>query len=65
MENTLKKAAPRRVASASKPKAANRKYSEQDIRNRAFEIYMANMNSTSDEIDDWLYAEKELMARIK
>ena len=65
MENTVKKTTSKRVTATSKPKAAKRKISEQDIRTRAFEIYHANMNSTSDEMDNWLSAEKELVGNIK
>jgi hypothetical protein len=65
MEKTVKKAAPRKVTAASKPKVAKRKISEQDIRARAFEIYHSNMDSTSNAMDHWLYAEKELEGNIK
>ena len=65
MENTVKRTASKRVTATSKPRAAKRKISEQDIRTRAFEIYNANMNSTSDEMDNWLSAEKELKGIIK
>ena len=34
--------------------------SEQDIRNRAFEIYLENINSSSTELDNWFYAVREL-----
>ncbi|MGB8489581.1 MAG: DUF2934 domain-containing protein [Bacteroidales bacterium] len=34
--------------------------SEQDIRKRAFEVYQENDNSSSDELDNWYYAEREL-----
>ncbi len=65
MENTVKKATSTRVGATSKPKAAKRKISEQDIRTRAFEIYHSNTNSTSNEMDNWLNAEKELKGNIK
>ena len=65
MENKVKKTTSKRVTATSKPKVAKRKISEQDIRSRAFEIYHSNMNSTSNEMDNWLYAEKELEGNIK
>ncbi len=34
--------------------------SEEDIRNRAFEIYQENVNSSSSELDNWYYAKREL-----
>ena len=65
MENTVKKTTSKRVIATSKPKVVKRKISEQDIRTRAFEIYKTNMNSTSNEMDNWLYAEKELKGKNK
>jgi hypothetical protein len=34
--------------------------SEEDIRIRAFEIYQENDKSSSNELDNWFYAEREL-----
>ena len=39
--------------------------SEEDIRNRAFEIYLENDNSSSNELDNWFYAERELNGYYK
>jgi len=33
---------------------------EEDIAKRAFEIYQENVNSSSNELDNWYYAEREL-----
>ena len=65
MEATMKKATASRGTAKSKPRGSNMKISEADIRTRAFEIYLSNMNSTSNEMDDWLYAEKELVGKNK
>ena len=60
MENTISKAKKSRVAVTSKSKETKKIISEEDIRNRAFEIYLENENSTSTEQDNWFYAEREL-----
>ena len=33
---------------------------EQEIRNRAYEIYLQRGGQSGDEVDDWLQAEREL-----
>lgn len=38
---------------------------EEDIRNRAFEIYQENVNSPFNELDNWCYAERELNGYYK
>lgn len=60
MENTVGKTKQSKVAMNSKSKETKKKISEEDIRSRAFEIYLKNDNSSSTEQDNWLYAEKEL-----
>lgn len=65
MEAKVKKATVSKVTAKSKPRGSNKKISETDIRARAFEIYQSNINSTSNEMDDWLFAEKELKGKIK
>ena len=60
MENTVSKTKKSKVAVTSKPKETKKKISEEDIRNRAFEIYLMNGNSSSTEEDNWFYAEREL-----
>jgi hypothetical protein len=37
-----------------------KRISEEDIRRRAYEIYLENGDSYSDELDDWYRAEREL-----
>jgi hypothetical protein len=39
--------------------------SEEDIRNRAFEVYQENVNSSFNELDNWYYAERELSGYYK
>jgi hypothetical protein len=39
--------------------------SEEDIRNRAFEIFQGNDNPSSNELDNWYYAERELNGYYK
>jgi len=59
MENTIGKTKNGKVVLTSKSKETKKKISEEDIRNRAFEIYLKNGNSSSEQ-DNWLYAEREL-----
>ena len=37
-------------------------YTEDEIRQRAYEIYLARVGGPGDELDDWLKAESELKA---
>ncbi len=60
MENKISKAKKSKVAVSSKSKEREKIISEEDIRNRAFEIYLDNRNSPSSEQDHWLHAESEL-----
>ena len=46
--------------SYSDPKEEKKIVSKEDIRNRAFEIYQENDHSSSNEFDNWFYAEREL-----
>jgi hypothetical protein len=46
--------------SNSDPKEKNKIISKEDISNRAFEIYQENDHSSSNELDNWFYAEREL-----
>ena len=39
--------------------------SEEDISKRAFEIYQEDANSSSNELDNWYYAERELNGYYK
>ena len=47
-------------ALTSKSKETKKIISEEDITKRAFEIYQENVNSSSNELDNWYYAEREL-----
>lgn len=49
----------------SKPKETKKIISEEDIRKRAFEIYQEDVNSSSNELDNWYYAERELTGYYK
>jgi hypothetical protein len=50
---------------ASKSKETKKIISDEDIRNRAFDIYLENKNSSSTELDNWFYAEIELSGYYK
>ena len=60
MEKTVSKTKKSSVAVTSKSKEMKKKISEEDIRNRAYEIYHENINTNSNELDNWLFAEREL-----
>jgi len=60
MENKVSKTKKSKVAVSSKHIKREKTISEEDIRNRAFEIYLDNRNSPSSEQDHWLHAESEL-----
>ena len=49
-----------RHALTSTSKETKKIISEQDIRNRAYEIYQENGNPSFNELDNWYYAEREL-----
>jgi len=49
-----------RVTLTSTSKETKKIISEEAIRNRAFEIFQENDNSSSNELDNWYYAEREL-----
>ena len=36
---------------------------EEDVRRRAFELYLERGTAPGDEVDDWLRAERDLMAK--
>lgn len=44
----------------SRPREVKRIISEDDIRKRAYEIYIENGDAPFDELDNWLCAEREL-----
>jgi len=65
MVNTISKRRKSKDALILKSKETKKIISEDDIRNRAFEIYQANEHSSSDELDNWFYAERELNGYYK
>ena len=65
MENTISKTKKSRDALTLKSKVTKRIISEDDIRKRAFEIYQENHSSSSNEKDNWYYAERELSGYYK
>jgi hypothetical protein len=60
MENTINKPKKNRVAVHTKSKETKKSISKEDIRNRAYEIYHENITTNSNELDNWLFAEREL-----
>ena len=60
MRNKIKDEKRKRNARISTSKETKKIISEEDIRNRAFEIYREDANSSSNELDNWYYAEREL-----
>jgi len=60
MGNTISKTKKSRNTLTSTPIETKKIISEEDIRNRAFEIYQENDNFSSSELDNWFYAEREL-----
>ena len=60
MGNTINKTKRSRAALTSTSKETKKIISREDISKRAFEIYQENDNSSSNELDNWFYAEREL-----
>jgi hypothetical protein len=65
MGNTINKTKKSNKALTSKSKETEKIIVEEDIRKRAFEIYQENINSSSNELDNWYYAERELRGYYK
>jgi hypothetical protein len=65
MKNTISRTKKSRDALASKSNVTTKIISEEDIRRRAFEIYLENKNSSSTAQDNWNYAERELRGYYK
>ena len=65
MRNTTSKTKKSKDALTLKPKETKKIISEDDIRKRAFEIYQENKNSSSNALDNWYYAERELRGFYK
>ena len=60
MENLMVKTSRRKEVRNSEPHEIKRIVSEEDIRRRAFEIYLENRDTQFDDMDNWLCAEREL-----
>jgi hypothetical protein len=60
MGNTIIKTKRSRDALTSTSKETKKIISEEDIRNRAFEVYLANNNSSLNKQNGRFYAEREL-----
>jgi hypothetical protein len=60
MENLIVKSRKRREVRNSDPREIKRIISEEDIRMRAYEIYLENRDTQFDDLDNWLCAEREL-----
>jgi hypothetical protein len=60
MINTINKTIKSRDDLTSASKETKKIISEEDIRKRAFEIFQENDNTSSNEMDNWYYAEREL-----
>jgi len=65
MRNTIKKTKRSRNELPSTSKETKKIISEEDIRKRAFEIYLETKNSSATELDNWYYAERELTGYYK
>jgi hypothetical protein len=60
MENMIIKTPKIREVRNSKPRKTRNMISDEDIRQRAFEIFRENGGTSQDELDNWFRAEKEL-----
>ena len=60
MENLVIRTKKRRELKNSKPYAAKKVITEEDIRRRAYEIYLENGDAPFDALDNWFSAEREL-----
>jgi hypothetical protein len=65
MGKTINKIKKSRDALISASKETKKIISEEDIRKRAFEIFQENDNPSSNELDNWYYAERELNGYYK
>lgn len=65
MGNTINKTKKSRDALTSTSKETKKIISEENIRNRAFEIFQENDNPSFSELDNWYYVERELRGYYK
>ena len=52
-----------KVARETKKKVTKKAPATEDIRIRAYEIFVARADAPGDEIQDWLQAERELLSK--
>ena len=64
MENSIVKTKKSKEVRALKPQKAKKIVTEEDIRKRAFEIYLENSGSSYSELEDWFRAERELKGSL-
>jgi hypothetical protein len=60
MENTVVRTKNKRKIAPVKAIKREKMISEDDIRRRAYEIYLENDDPFSDDLDNWYQAEREL-----
>jgi hypothetical protein len=65
MKTTVVKTRRRYDDNTSESTEQKRTLSEEDIRKRAYEIYLESGESSNDELDNWYYAERELNGYYK
>ncbi|MDX9947069.1 MAG: hypothetical protein RBS38_06845 [Bacteroidales bacterium] len=65
MKDTISKTKRSRHYAKLVPVEIKKTISEEAIRNRAFEIYQENPDSSFNEKDNWCYAERELNGYYK
>jgi ATP-dependent protease HslVU (ClpYQ) ATPase subunit len=65
MGNTNSKTKKSRETLVTQSKETEKIISEENIRDRAFEIYQENGISSFSELDNWCYAERELNGYYK
>jgi hypothetical protein len=65
MGNIINKTKKSRDALTSISKETNKIISKEDIRKRAFEVFQENDVPSSNELDNWYYAERELNGYYK
>jgi len=65
MGNIINKTKKSRDTLTSISKETNKIISKEDIRKRAFEVFQENDVPSSNELDNWYYAERELNGYYK
>jgi hypothetical protein len=62
MPNTIHVASPTR-SNSTKPRTAKSGPTEEEIRLRAYEIYLKRCGAPASALDDWMQAERELLQK--